>query len=103
VLSILQFAVESLHEAEKKLQRTSNINRTFFPLNRRNSLVKENHFTVTTGTLEEIHWEVLPHPAYNPAEAPSDSRLFGPRKEALRGKIFRADDEVRNFCAKMAG
>jgi histone-lysine N-methyltransferase SETMAR len=33
---------------------------------------------VTTGTLEEMHWEVLPHPAYSPDLAPDDFHLFGP-------------------------
>jgi hypothetical protein len=56
---------------------------------------------VTTGTLEEMHWEVLPHRTYSPHLAPSDFHLFGPLKEDLGGKIFRADDDV-NFCAMMA-
>jgi len=42
--------------------------------------------TVTKGTLEKIHWEVLPHPTYSSDLAPSDFHLFGPLKEALRGK-----------------
>jgi hypothetical protein len=40
---------------------------------------------VTTGTLEEIHWEVLPHPACSPELVPSNFHLFGPLKEALGG------------------
>jgi hypothetical protein len=47
---------------------------------------------VTTGTVEQMHWEVLPHPAYSSDLAPSDFRLFGPLIEALGGKRFRADD-----------
>jgi len=50
---------------------------------------------VTTGTLEEMHWEVLPHPAYSPDLAPNDFHLFGPLKEALGGKRFTADDVVK--------
>jgi histone-lysine N-methyltransferase SETMAR len=52
---------------------------------------------VTTRTVEEMHWEVLPHPAYSPDLAPSDFHLFGPLKEALGRKKFRADEEVKLF------
>jgi hypothetical protein len=52
---------------------------------------------VTTGTLKELHWEVLPHPAYNSDMVPSDFHLFGPLKEALRRKRFRADSEAELF------
>jgi hypothetical protein len=51
----------------------------------------------TGGTLKKIHWEVLPHPAYSPDLAPRDFHLFCPNKEALGGKRFRADDEVKLF------
>jgi histone-lysine N-methyltransferase SETMAR len=50
---------------------------------------------VTTGALKEMHWEVLPHLAYSSDLAPSDFHLFDALKEALRGKRFRADDEVK--------
>lgn len=50
---------------------------------------------MTPGTLDKIHLDILPHPAYNPHIAPSDFHLFGPIKEDLGGKIFRADDEVK--------
>jgi hypothetical protein len=53
--------------------------------------------TVTTGALEEMHWEMLPHPAYSTELVPSDFYLFGPLKEVLEGKIFRADNEVKLF------
>jgi hypothetical protein len=56
---------------------------------------------VTTGTLEEIHSEVLLHPAYSLDLVPSNFELFGPLKEALGGgKEFRADDD---FCVTIAG
>jgi len=52
---------------------------------------------VTIGTLEEMNGEVLPHPAYSPDLTPSDFHLFGPLKEILGRKRFRADDEVKLF------
>jgi hypothetical protein len=55
---------------------------------------------VTTGTLEELHWKVQPHPAYSPDLAPSDFHLFGPLKEDLGRKRFRVDDEVKLFVQR---
>jgi hypothetical protein len=52
--------------------------------------------------LEEVHWEVPPHPAYCPDLAPSDFHLFDLLKKALGGKRFRADDEVK-FFSTMTG
>jgi hypothetical protein len=52
---------------------------------------------VTTGTLEEVQWEVLPHPAYIPGVSPSDFHLFSPIKEALGEKIFKSDDKFKLF------
>jgi len=52
---------------------------------------------MTIGTLEEMHWEVLPHPAHSPDLASSDLHLFSPLKDAPGGKRFRADDEVKLF------
>jgi histone-lysine N-methyltransferase SETMAR len=40
-------------------------------------------------------WDALPHPACSPDLAPSDFHLFGPLKEAVGGKRFRANDEVK--------
>jgi hypothetical protein len=51
--------------------------------------------TVTTGTLKEMHWEVLPHPAYSRDLVPRDFHVFGTLKRALGGKGYRADDEVK--------
>jgi hypothetical protein len=42
-----------------------------------------------------MQWEVLPYPAYSPDLVLSDFHLYGPLKEALEGKIFRADNEVK--------
>jgi hypothetical protein len=55
---------------------------------------------VTTGTLEEMHREVLPHPASSLDLAPSGFHLFGPLKEDLGGKRFRSDNEVKTFVQR---
>ena len=38
-----------------------------------------------TGT---VGWTLLLHPPYSPDLAPSDPQLFGPLKDALRGRRF---------------
>ena len=50
---------------------------------------------LTINTIRQLNWEVLEHPAYSPDQAPSDFLLFGPLKDALRGRRFAADDEVK--------
>jgi len=49
----------------------------------------------TTCTLEQLGWEVLPHPPYSLDLAPSDFHLFRPLKEFLGGQHFSTDDEVK--------
>jgi hypothetical protein len=39
-------------------------------------------------TIQNLKWNVLPHPPYSPDLAPSDYHLFGPPKEHLGGKGF---------------
>jgi histone-lysine N-methyltransferase SETMAR len=49
----------------------------------------------TLQTLVKLGFTVLEHPAYSPDLAPSDYHLFGPLKEALRGRRFTSDKEVK--------
>jgi histone-lysine N-methyltransferase SETMAR len=45
--------------------------------------------------IQKLKSEVLAHPPYSPDLAPSDYyHLFGPLKEALRGRRFTSDQEV---------
>lgn len=48
----------------------------------------------TMAKLQELNFELLPHPPYSPDLAPSDFYLFSDLKRMLAGKKFRADDEV---------
>src|SRR5271170_7319537 len=50
---------------------------------------------VTKKKLNDLHWEVLPHPAYSPDMAPSDFHLFRSLKSWLKSKRFNNLDEVR--------
>ena len=50
----------------------------------------------TTCTLQELGWELLPHPTYGLDHAPSDFHLFGSLKEFLGGHHFSSDEEVKH-------
>jgi histone-lysine N-methyltransferase SETMAR len=52
---------------------------------------------LTQAALEELHWEVLPHPPYSPDLAPSDYHLFRSMSNAMRGKTFADDADLRNW------
>jgi len=49
----------------------------------------------TLETLKQLKWQTMEHPAYSPNLAPSDFHLFGPLKEALSGRWFSCDDDVK--------
>ena len=44
--------------------------------------------------LNDLRFELLPHPPYSPDLAPSDFYLFAALKQMLQGKRFSSDDEV---------
>jgi hypothetical protein len=46
-------------------------------------------------TITDLRLECIPHPAYSPDLAPSDYHVFGPLKEALGGKKFSTDNEIK--------
>lgn len=50
--------------------------------------------------LQEMVWEVFPHLAYSQDSTPSDFYLFGPLKDALRGKRFASNEEVKEAVKK---
>lgn len=50
---------------------------------------------LTQQKLEELGWEVLPHPPYSPDLAPSDYKAFRSLQNWLHGKEFATEDELR--------
>ena len=51
----------------------------------------------TKKRLQELDWNVLPHPPYSPVMAPTDFKLFRSLQNALRGKEFQDEEEVQRF------
>ena len=49
----------------------------------------------TLETLKQLKWESMEHPAYSPDLAPSDFHLFRPLKNALQGRRFSCDYDVK--------
>lgn len=47
--------------------------------------------------LEELGWEILPHPPYSPDVAPSDYHLFRSMASDLAKEQFNSETEVRNW------
>jgi histone-lysine N-methyltransferase SETMAR len=63
-------------------------------------LHNNDHPHAAAHTLEafrQLKWEVMEHPAHSPDLAPSDFHLFGPLKEALGGRIFQCDKDVKSM------
>ena len=54
----------------------------------------------TAETINHLGFEVLEHRAYSPDLAPSDYHHFGLLKNALRGRPFSTDKEVREVVHK---
>ena len=57
----------------------------------------------TVETLQKLNFKVLAHPPYSPDLAPSDYHQFGPLKEALRGRRFTSDQELKNAVHEWLG
>jgi hypothetical protein len=48
----------------------------------------------TVETVNELLYELMEHPPYSSVLGPTDYHMFGPMKEALRGRRFLSDEEV---------
>jgi histone-lysine N-methyltransferase SETMAR len=57
--------------------------------------VRPHTARATAKKITDLHLECIPHHAYSPDLAPSDYHVFGPLKEALGGKKFSTDDEIK--------
>ena len=50
---------------------------------------------ITQHKIEELGWELLPHPPYSPDLAPSDYHLFRSMQHFLEEKKFKNSEEVK--------
>ena len=50
---------------------------------------------ITQHKIEELGWELLPHPPYSPDLAPSDYHLFRSMQHFLEDKKFKNSEEVK--------
>ena len=66
------------------LRTVKSLTATIKLLNRLNAEIK----------LNELSFELLPHPPYSPDLAPSDCWLFSDLKKMLQGKRFVSNEEV---------
>jgi hypothetical protein len=62
---------------------------------------------MTKEAIQELDWEILPHPPYSPDLVSSDYHLFRALSNNLRGVSFNNDLELQNwldefFTAKQA-
>jgi hypothetical protein len=62
---------------------------------------------MTKAAIQELDWEILPHPPYSMDLASSDYHLFRSLSNNLRGVSFNNDAELQNwlddfFTAKLA-
>ena len=85
--------VQQLHRLNEAIQQKRP--------NRRNGVLLQHdnarpHIAnMTKAAIQELEWEVLPHPSYSPDLAPSDFHLFRSLSNALRGVSFNNDVELR--------
>ena len=52
---------------------------------------------ITKAAIQELGWEVIPHPPYSPDLAPSDFHLFRSLSNNLRGISFNNDAALQNW------
>ena len=61
---------------------------------------------MTLEKIENMGWDVLPHPPYSPDLAPSDYHLFGFVKNQMRGKYYETNEALQTAvrqCLRAAG
>ena len=56
--------------------------------------------SVAGRTINDLQWELLPHPAYSPDIAPTDYHLFYSLQSILAEQHFDTEDEVRKVIVE---
>ena len=58
---------------------------------------------LTLEKIENMGWEVLPHPPYSPDLAPSDYDLFGFVKNQMRGQHYETNEALQTAVRHVFG
>jgi hypothetical protein len=58
-------------------------------------IARSHTANMTKAAIQELDWEILPHPPYSPDLAPSDYHLFRALSNNLRGVSFNNDAELQ--------
>lgn len=61
---------------------------------------KPHRSSIVFKTINELQWEILPHPAYSPDVAPSDYHLFRSFQNSLAEQKLHNEDDVRKVVDK---
>jgi hypothetical protein len=72
----------------RRVRSNRKMNKVFF--------LHDNVRPHTREAIATMGWTVLSHPPYSPDLAPPDFHIFGPLKDALRGRRFTEDDELKH-------
>ena len=88
-----------------QLERVHTILYERFPelVNRKRVLFQQDNAKPHTAArtqqkIEELEWELLPHPGYSPDVATSDYHLFRSMEHFLRGRCFSKIEDVETGC-----
>lgn len=88
-----------------QLQRVQDALRSRYPalVNRKRIILQQDNAKPHTSRrtlqkIDELDFELLPHPAYSPDLAPSDYHLFRSMAHFLRGRRFAKIEDVENGC-----
>ena len=85
--------VQQMHRLNEAIQRKRPNRRYGVLLQHDNA--RSHTANMTKAPIQELEWEVLPHPPYSPDLAPSDFHLFPSLSNALRDVSFNNDVELR--------
>jgi histone-lysine N-methyltransferase SETMAR len=83
------------HRLEEEIQQKR--------LGRRHGVILQHDNTrtrtenMTKAAIQELDWEILPHPPYSPDFAPSDDHFFGSLSNNLRRVSSNNDAELKNW------
>ena len=85
------------HLAEKIQEKRPYTGRGHRPFILQHNNAKLHRSSVVYQTINELRWEVVPHPAYSPNIAPCDYHLFRSLQNSLAEQQFQNEVEVRKI------